>query len=422
MTKTLLFNFGTFQRNNYFRTQQQQPSSRNLCSTTLFFSQWPRHHRTTQQQQLNNNNPAQYKKMASDQQHHHHQVSNVSTQIPDVNPNYNARDARLVSSEWLRDNLQDVIVLDVRGRVEKVGRITDCGFQEVQYIANESEFLDDGHIPNARFVDWREIKFGTDEEIEEFCEDVLSPCGLYNNGETRIVVYDWGDMLFSARLWLALKIVGCVNVALLDGGWRSWNNMKDSPVSYDTECPLKLHCDFKASPALAVMDAHVLKASVGLKEMREIVDRNTSTSPSSSLDNNNNNSSSNQTGRTLIVDARSMKQYCGVERRNMRSGHIPTAVNLPYRQLINDDGIGLRDDEDIKQKLTRLVNNNATSGLQTTRATEVCEIVCYCNGGVASSLVYFCLVRHGFDEMTTIRNYCASFNEWGNLPELGVET
>lgn len=334
-------------------------------------------------------------------------------EVLDVNSSYNARDARLVSSDWLRDNLQDVTVLDVRGRVEKVGPATESGFQEVRYVADEDAFLDEGHIPNARFVDWREIKVGTDEEIERFCEDVLSVSGLYNDnndgGTTVVVVYDWGDMLFSARLWLALKIVGCEKVALLDGGWRSWTNMKDSPVSYDTECPLKLHSNFAAS---SPTDVQLSKASVGWKEMQAIVDRNIMSSwPGTEQTGDDNDNG--RVASTLIVDARSMKQYSGVEQRNMRSGHIPTAVNLPYRQLINDNGVGFRNDEDMEQKLTALMT--------TMESKTVSQVVCYCNGGVASSLVYFCLVRHGFNTAATIRNYCGSFNEWANMPELPVE-
>lgn len=404
MIKLCLFiNFATVQSNNVFTTQQQ--SLRQFCSTTLKYWNFDR----------SRQNATRLKKhiMQSPQQQATTRVFAQFEQVPDMNPsNNNTSDATLVSTSWLYDNLQDVIVLDVRGRVEKIGPlITESGFQQVQYIADKDSFLEKGHIPTARFVDWREIKVGTPDEIERFCEDVLSPAGVYNN--STVVVYDWGDMLFSARLWLALKIVGCENVALLNGGWMSWNDdMSDCPVSYDSECPLKLHSNFEAS---SPRDAKLWgKASVGLKEMQDIVDRNTASSSSSPPGNETDDEGSNDKyAKTLLVDARSKKQYSGVERRNIRSGHIPTAMNLPYRELLNENGIGFRADEDIKQKLTTsttLTNNN-----------DVSQIVCYCNGGVASSLLYFCLVRHGFDKAATIRNYCGSFNEWANLPELPVE-
>ena len=48
---------------------------------------------------------------------------------------------------------------------------------------------------------------------------------------------------------------------------------------------------------------------------------------------------------TLIVDARDPAQYTGAIRRGARGGHVPTAVNIWAKSLVNDDGTWKSDEE-----------------------------------------------------------------------------
>ena len=43
-------------------------------------------------------------------------------------------------------------------------------------------------------------------------------------------------------------------------------------------------------------------------------------------------------GGVLAIDARAHDEYAGVETHARRAGHIPGAVNVPYRSLLRDDG------------------------------------------------------------------------------------
>jgi len=100
---------------------------------------------------------------------------------------------------------------------------------------------------------------------------------------------------------------------------------------------------------------------------------------------------------TLIVDARSLEEYAGKDIQGLpRSGHIPTAVSLPWNGFLNPDAT-MKEPETIQGILE-------DKGLQPSQ-----EVICYCTGGVRSAWVYFVLKLVGFSR---VRNYPGSWWEW----------
>ena len=118
-------------------------------------------------------------------------------------------------------------------------------------------------------------------------------------------------------------------------------------------------------------------------------------------------------GRPL-VDVRSPGEYTGEllhmpdypQEGAVRGGHIPGAVNKPWKQAANDDGTFRSADE-----LLRIYRDDL--GLETAD-----DIVAYCRIGERSSHTWFVLTHLlGYPH---VRNYDGSWTEWGNLVRVPV--
>lgn len=288
--------------------------------------------------------------------------------------------AKLISAPQLRTLLTEdpdsYTILDVRGHVKRTGPKTDQGFQPVAYITDDEAYLA-GHIPTAAFLDWQKITLSNHVDFA----DHLSTLGVHP--DKPVILYDGGNMLFATRAWLALKALSIPDVAVLQRGWADWDTL-GAPVSLETLCPLKNYSEFE-SP----LPAHQLPPeTVSLEEMRTVASGKS---------------------HVTLIDARSRQQFLGEEWRSRRAGHIPGAVNMPYRELLCPDRIGFRPDDELDSILKK---HGLLDG-------DDKNFMFYCNGGVSSTVVLFALVRCGIP-LSRMRNYCGSWNEWGNLDDVPI--
>ncbi|WP_052889099.1 sulfurtransferase [Thermogemmatispora carboxidivorans] len=288
------------------------------------------------------------------------------------------RERLLVEPAWLEEHLRDprLRIVDMRGYVRTVER--GAGEQEAVYEGARAEY-EQGHIPGAVYLDWTSDIVDPASEVkaqvappERFAE-VLGRLGI--GDEHVVVAYDAHPASqFATRLWWALTYYGHREVRVLNGGFPRWLR-EGRPLT--TEVPQFPPAIFtpRVQPELRATAEEVL-AALGRAGVR-------------------------------VIDARDVGQYSGqVVRQPGRRGHIPGAINIPREELVDPQTGQFRSNEELAAVFAR-------AGVHPEE-----QVIAYCNGGVAATVVLFSLALLGYPHLT---NYDGSWNEWGVRPDLPTE-
>jgi thiosulfate/3-mercaptopyruvate sulfurtransferase len=186
----------------------------------------------------------------------------------------------------------------------------------------------------------------------------------------QVVAYDDSAGMIAARLWWMLRYMGHEAAAVLDGGWQAWQSA-GMPVydGIETNSPRLFTGEPRSEWLVQLTDVPHL---------------------------------------SLLVDSRDADRYRGEnETLDPKAGHIPGAVNYPYKRNLGVDGRYLSP-EVVRHQLIQLMGDTPTE-----------EAVFYCGSGVSACVNLLALAHAG---LPAARLYVGSWSEWSRTPGLPIET
>jgi thiosulfate/3-mercaptopyruvate sulfurtransferase len=234
------------------------------------------------------------------------------------------------------------------------------------------------HVPGAVFVDYNQIVAVNKPAMGQLPDDgtlqrLFSTLGI--GPDTYVVAYDDEGGGRAARFLWTLEVAGHTHFALLNGGLHAWAN-EGHPYNDAVATPTASTFELAHNDAPVADSAYILtrlgNPGVGL------------------------------------LDVRSAEEFSGARRFAERGGHIPGAANLEWT-LAMDTGRNLRfkpDDE--------LQHLFAQASITPER-----EIITYCQTHHRSAHTYIVLRYLGFPR---VKGYPGSWSDWGNNPDLPVES
>ena len=257
--------------------------------------------------------------------------------------------------------------------------IFDCRFDLSQPHLGHQQYLE-GHIPSSIYVDLEKDLSGPKNPLQgrhplpnsSNWADTRARLGVSEN--THVILYDLQENTYSARMWWMLKAIGHKSVQILDGGFKEW---------------VKLGGTVESGPSLkpnSLINTPIIEYK-GLIHMSDV--QHNIKNPC-----------------FQIMDARAKERFRGeAEPLDPVAGHIPGAMNRPYKNNLNDNhlfktGSELADEFSNIGFAPNQVVHSCGSGVTACHNLLAMEIA-----GLSGSLLY-----------------AGSWSEWCNHPQNPIAT
>ncbi|MDS0296055.1 sulfurtransferase [Halogeometricum luteum] len=235
------------------------------------------------------------------------------------------------------------------------------------------EFDGIGHLPGAVSIPFDEFRSSEGEEGmlpgEAAWESLLSAAGV--GPDDHLVAYDDTHGVFAARFLVTAELYGhpTDRLHLLDGDYSAWNRERETT----TETPEH------EETAYEVRDPE-RSPLVGYDAVLESLDEE----------------------GTVVVDTR--------EEWEFEESHLPGAVNLDWRELVDDETRGLKSREELESVLGKV-------GIGPEK-----RVVLYCNTARRISHTYVVLRSLGYEDVAFYEGSLTEWEERGGPTETESET
>lgn len=239
-------------------------------------------------------------------------------------------------------------------------------------VSNEKSYLEQ-HLKGAIFVDLNtqlsaikeDVSNGGRHPLPPFLSFIQTLEQLGINSQSHVVLYDrHNGANAAARMWWMLRSVGHTQVQVLNGGFQE-ALLEEYPTESGKE----------AAPKSATYTTSLKNWKlplVQLKEMDNLI----------------------KTDDNIIIDVRDAYRFRGdSEPIDLIAGHIPTAINIPYSENLDEDGLFL-DPEELRTMYQSFISK---------------DTVVYCGSGVTACHTLLAIDYAGL----VIPNlYVGSWSEW----------
>ena len=246
-------------------------------------------------------------------------------------------------------------------------RIFDCRFNLMKVEQGRRDYAQ-GHIPKAQYADLN-LQLAGPVTVDSgrhplpdkpVFEQQLRAWGI--DDSSQIIVYDDANGAIAARMWWLCLWAGLTHVAVLDGGIDAWLNQGGS---LSTAVPA-----FGKTDYLAEFDDELWVSTAQIEKQ--------------SFSHNN----------AMLTDARAEARYLGQsEPIDPVAGHIPGAINLPFEQNLNQQGL-FQDPQALRK-------HHQADGLE--------QVISMCGSGVTACHNMLARAHAGLD-MGLL--YVGSWSEW----------
>ncbi|WP_269582274.1 3-mercaptopyruvate sulfurtransferase [Roseibium sp. Sym1] len=276
-------------------------------------------------------------------------------------------DHPLVSTQWLADHLSSPDLVVINAWMPPVTH------------PDAPAVFPNAHIPGAVFFDVNEICDKSSDlphmlPAPHVFSSAMRKLGI-GDGQT-IVVYDDFGFYSAPRVWWTLKSMGAERVHVLDGGFPKW---RAESRPFVDEAPRRVQSHFSARLNNgAVADLEDIRTAIA-------------------------------SGDRQILDARSSERFAGdapEPRAGLKKGHMPTALNLPFTELIHDDGTFCTREE--------LAEAFKRAGVDLDR-----PVTTTCGSGVTAAILTLALTILGARDLAL---YDGSWAEWGSRDDTEIAT
>ncbi len=260
-----------------------------------------------------------------------------------------------VSPQWLAEHQHSIVIIDCRFSLQepKLGR--------QQYDLN--------HIPGAYYLDLNQDlaasvqPHGGRHPLPDLQPLAAKFAAMGITSETLVVSYDDSRFAFAARVWWLLHYLGHSKAAVLDGGYSAYQ-AAGYPLTTNVPQPRPGAFELEVQ-AHRVVDIHA------------VIHR--------------------QNG--VLVDSRDCDRFLGQrEPIDPVAGHIPGAVNYPWKEVTDERGY-LKSPQELHHHWAALKQDS--------------EIVVYCGSGVTACVNLLALESIGIQN---VKLYAGSWSDWCSYP------